>query len=121
LVVDDEGAILESVKAVLKQEGYEVITALSGAEALDMLKKTKVDLILTDVMMPNMGGLELTRKIREDTELKDVIILVLSIIAFSELQKYKLKKLGILDYIQKPFTNAELVSKVNNIIKKLKG
>jgi CheY-like chemotaxis protein len=120
MVIDDEYIILESVKEILKKEGYDVITALSGAEALSMLKKTKVDLILTDLMMPNMGGLELTRKIREEAKLKNIDIMYLSVITLSEEQKKKLKRFKILGYIQKPFDSEDLIKSVNKTIKKQK-
>lgn len=121
MVVDDEYVILETVQEILKEGGYNVITSLSGAGALVTLKKTKIDLILIDVMMPGMGGLELTRRIREEIKLKDLNIIYLSIITLSEAQKKKLKKFKILDYIQKPFDPEDLVRRVNKIIKKSEG
>jgi len=117
LVVDDEYLILNTVKDILIQEDYNVITALSGKEALKKLKIEKVDLAILDIMMPVMGGLELTKQIREDSKLKNIKIVYLSALTFSKNQKQKLKKYNILAYIQKPFEYLELIKIVDNIIR----
>ena len=120
MIVDDEALILESVGEILSKEGYNVIKALSGPEALAKLRKRKVNLVLTDVMMPSMGGIELTKKIRKDPEFKDINLAFLTIISFSKDQKQKLKNFKISDYIQKPFDSEDLIKRVNKITKKLK-
>ena len=120
MVVDDEYLILETVEEILKKEGYEVITALSGKDALRKLKKD-IDLVLIDILMPKMSGLELTKKIREDEKFKDINLAFLTILTFSRDQKRELKKFRILDYIQKPFDNKDLVKRVNKIINNKKG
>ena len=120
MIVDDEYLILETVQDILKKAGFNVITALSGDEALKKLKKSKADLALIDVMMPGMGGIELTKKIRMDKNIKNIDIAFLSVLTFSELQKYKLKKYKILDYIQKPFERKELIARINKIIQTTK-
>ena len=91
---------------------------MSGEEALKKLKKEKVDLALIDIMMPVMGGFELTQRIRKDAKLKNVNIAYLSVLTLSEIQKYKLKKSKILDYIEKPFESKELVARINKLLKK---
>lgn len=115
LVVDDEYLILESIKEILKKAGYNIITALNGEEALIKLKEQKIDLALIDVMMPGMGGIELVKKIRQDKKMQNLKIAFISVLTFSELQKYKLKKFKIIDYIQKPFERKELTARVNKI------
>ena len=117
LVVDDEYLILETVEEILIKEGYRVVTALSAKDALRKLKKD-IDLVLIDILMPKMSGLELTKKIREDEKFKDINLAFLTVLTFSRAQKRELKKFRILDYIQKPFDNKDLVKRVNKIINK---
>ena len=117
MVVDDEYLILETVEEILKKEGYKVVTALSGKDALRKLKR-EIDLVLIDILMPDMGGLELTKKIRENEKFKNINLAFLTILTFSRVQKRELKKFRILDYIQKPFDNEDLVKRVNKIINK---
>ena len=64
LVVEDDASLRRLMKAALKQHGYQPFTANDGVEALDVLEKTNIDLIISDVMMPNMDGYELTRQLR---------------------------------------------------------
>ncbi|MCK4532079.1 MAG: response regulator, partial [Candidatus Aenigmarchaeota archaeon] len=68
MVVDDEESLIELVTAVLEQEGYEIITAMNGEEALERLKTEKPDLILLDMMMPGMSGREVCERIRKDSK-----------------------------------------------------
>jgi CheY-like chemotaxis protein len=118
LVVDDEEILLETIKAVLKHAGFEVITASDGEECMDVLKKQKEvpDLILMDMMMPGMSGRETTELIRKDPELKDLKIIFLTVARFSEIGKKTLEELGVLDYITKPFENADLVSRLKKAV-----
>lgn len=117
MLVDDEYLILETESEILKDSGYNVVTALSGKEAIKKLKKAKVDLALLDIMMPGMSGIELTKKIREKQEFKELKIAYVSIIPLTQSQKSELKKFRILDYIQKPFEPKDLVKRVNKLIK----
>ena len=64
LVVEDDASLRRLMSAALKQNGYQPFTANDGVEALDMLEKTNIDLIISDIMMPNMDGYELTRQLR---------------------------------------------------------
>jgi two-component system response regulator VicR len=116
MVVDDEKAILELVKAVLGNEGFDVISVSSGQECLDTLKKTAPDLILMDMMMPKMSGRETTEKIRKNPKTKNLKVAFLTVARFSEVGKTKLKELDVSDYITKPFDNADLVKRVKNIV-----
>ncbi len=116
MVVDDEEALLELVKAIMEQEGYEVITAMNGEEALEKLKTVKPDLILLDMMMPGMSGREVCEKIRENPKTKNLKIVFLTVAKFSEAGKDILKKMKVLDYITKPFDNEGLVRRVKKIV-----
>lgn len=116
MVVDDEENILELVKAILEKEKFSVITAKSGKECLDLLKKVKPDLILMDLMMPSMTGKEATKKIRENPKTKNIKIIFLTVARLSEVGMEELDKLNVLDYITKPFDNEDLVRRVKRAI-----
>ena len=121
MIVDDDHIILRVIADILDKEGYKVITALDGPEALRKLKKAKPDLILLDVLMPGMSGIDLLKKIRANPKLKNLNIVILTILTFTRAQKKALKKFKILSYIHKPFDNKELVKMVNKMIKKSKA
>ncbi len=116
MVVDDEENILELVKAILEQEGFEVIYVNNGQECLKKLEEVKPDLILMDMMMPEMSGRETTEKIRANSKTKNLKIAFLTVARFSETGKGVLKKLNVSDYITKPFDNDDLVRSVKKLI-----
>lgn len=116
MIVDDEVNILELVKVILEQEGFEVISVSSGKECLDKLKEVKPDLILMDMMMPSMSGREVTEKIRKNPKTKNLKIAFLTVARFSEVGRDMLKDLNVSDYITKPFDNADLVKRVKKLV-----
>ena len=116
MAVDDEESILELIRAVLEAENYEVITAGSGDECLEKLKTVKPDLILLDMMMPGMSGREVCEKIRADPKTKSLKVAFVTVAKFSEAGKGKLKDMGVLDYITKPFDNADLIARVKKML-----
>lgn len=100
LVVDDEESIREFFEIMLKREGYEVFTAANGREGLEVLKRQPVDLVISDIQMPEMSGMELLTKVKE----LDPEMLVLMITAFGSTETaVEAMKLGAYDYVQKPF------------------
>jgi two-component system NtrC family response regulator len=102
LVVDDEKNYLLVLKELLIDEGYEVLTAQSGANALAILNETELDLVLTDMKMPGMSGLELLEKLKQ----KDPQLPVVMMTAFGTVEKaVEAMKKGAFDYISKPFDN----------------
>lgn len=118
MVVDDEQSLVELVRAIFGQEGFEVISAYSGSECLEKLKKEKPDLILMDMMMPGMSGRETTERIRADPKTKGLKIVFLTVARFSEVGKDSLKNLKVADYITKPFDNKDLVKRVKKTLGK---
>ena len=116
LVVDDEESLRELVSAVLEHEGYDVATAMDGEECLKKLKTMTPDLILLDMMMPGMSGREVCDKIRKDPKTKGLKIAFLTVAKFSEAGKDILKDMKVLDYINKPFDNDDLVKRVKKMI-----
>ena len=119
LLVDDEADILEIVGYNLTQEGYQVFTAENGKEAVQKAKKHIPHLIIMDVMMPEMDGMEACEKIRENPELKDTIITFLTARSedYSQVAGFEV---GADDYIAKPIKPKLLVSKVKGLLRRLK-
>ena len=117
LLVDDEEDILEFLSYNLKKEGFRIDTANNGISALKKLEKSKPDLIILDVMMPEMDGIEVCEKIREQDNFDDVLILFLTARSeeYSELAGFSA---GADDYITKPIKPKLLVSRVNAILKR---
>lgn len=116
MVVDDEQSLVELVKAIFGQEEFEVISAYSGTECLEKLKKERPDMILMDMMMPGMSGRETTEKIRANPKTKDIKVMFLTVARFSEVGKDALKKLDVVEYITKPFDNKYLVKRVKKAL-----
>lgn len=108
LVVDDNQEIVFSISELLKYEGYEVVKAYDGMEALEKLKEHSIDLILLDVMMPRLNGLSTLMKIRES---KKIPVIILSA-KTEESDKVSGLVLGADDYISKPYNPAELIARV---------
>lgn len=116
MVVDDEEALRELLKAIMEEEGYEVVTAEDGNDCLQKLKTARPELILLDMMMPGMSGREVCERIRKDPKIKDLKIAFLTVARFSEAGKGTLKEMKVLDYITKPFDNKDLIKKVKKMI-----
>ena len=115
LVVDDETDILNLVEDLLKPEGYNIIKAKNGADALKILKKIKPKLVLLDFFMPKMSGRELCEKIRADSKLKGIKIVFLTIAKLSKVGFEELNRMNVLDFIQKPFDNEDLIKRVKEM------
>lgn len=114
LVVDDQKTVCYSLQRFLRSEGYNVHTATSGEEALSVINDVKPDLVIMDVRMPEMDGIEVLRKIKESHPQVQVIMMT----AFSTTEKaIQAIKLGAYDYITKPFDNDELLMRVRDAIK----
>lgn len=111
LVVDDEKSIVELVKFNLEREGFQVLTAFNGHEAVEKARKEKPDLIILDVMLPGIDGLEVCRSLSTDVETSQIPIIMLSA-RTEEVDKILGLELGADDYITKPFSPRELVARV---------
>ena len=114
LHVDDEPDVLALVKVVMEREGYKVISAESGKECLDTLKKQNADLILLDIMMPKMSGWEVLKKVKKDYPAMKVVFL--TVVKINEKMLADLMKDGLTDYIQKPCSNVEMVARVKKAL-----
>ena len=116
LFVDDDEKILHVVGKILESKGHEVTTVNSGSECLELLKGDKPDLILLDVMMPEMDGWEVAREIKKDESNKDIIISMLTI---NYTDMGKAKSLEEVDWhIRKPITKENLLEAVDWLLTK---
>ncbi len=115
LVVDDEIHIVHVVAIKLRCNGFEVITASNGAEAYELACSQKPDIIVTDLQMPVMNGLELVDKIRQNDQTKQVPVIMLTGRSFSFDREQK-ERLNIADCIGKPFSPRELLKKIEEIL-----
>lgn len=112
LVVDDEQDVLESVKMLLANAGYDVTAANSGREALKMMQKNKFDLVLLDILMPGMAGNKVAEKIRKNPKTKNQKIIFLTVVTPGEHGREEIKKLSPADYIQKPFKTDDFKKRI---------
>jgi DNA-binding response OmpR family regulator len=115
LVVDDDENILNLEKTILEQKGFTVTTAVGGAAALELLAAEVFDLILLDVMMPDVDGFAVCRKIKEDARLKEVPVIFLTAKGGGEALAEGFES-GALMYINKPFTANKLLTIVNTML-----
>jgi two-component system alkaline phosphatase synthesis response regulator PhoP len=120
LAVDDEPDIIEIISYNLSREGYEVFTASNGADAIKLARDHKPDLIILDIMMPRMDGIETCRQLREIDKLKNTFIVFLTAREeeFVEIMGFNA---GADDYISKPIKPRALLSRINAILRRSTG
>src|ERR1041384_2002878 len=118
LLVDDEPDIVEFLGYNLKKEGYEILTANNGKDAIEIAKKEIPHLIVLDVMMPDMDGIETCREIREQKGLQDVLVAFLSARSedYTQIAGFEV---GADDYITKPIKPRVFISRVKSLLRRL--
>lgn len=117
LVVDDEQSILDLVTAYLKPEGYEVRTASDGLGGLELARSFKPDLVVLDVMLPGIDGLEMLTRLRRDSNAYVILLTAKT----EETDKVIGLSVGADDYVTKPFSPRELVARVKAALRRLRG
>ncbi len=115
LVVDDEVHIVYIVAIKLRNNGYEVISADNGAEALELALREKPDIVVTDFQMPVMTGLELVEKLRQHEETKDLPVIMLTARSFA-IEQEQQDALRISGCLSKPFSPRELLGNIEDIL-----
>ena len=119
LVVDDEQDLVKLVRFNLEKDGYKVISAFNGEDALFLARKERPDLIVLDLMLPGIDGLEVCKKLKADTELVNIAVIMLT--AKGEESDITLGlKIGADDYMTKPFSPKELVARVQAVLRRAK-
>ncbi len=114
LIVDDEPDTIFLLKSIVRNAGYDVLSALSGKDAIKKCKEMNPDLILLDLMMPEMDGWETLRYIRE---MADVPVIVLSAVGSKD-DVVRALQVGVDDYLTKPFFNAEVVARIRAVLRR---
>ncbi|MDU6808525.1 MAG: response regulator transcription factor [Clostridium sp.] len=114
LVVDDDKAIVEAIEIYLRGEGYNILKAYDGAEALEVIKEEEIHLVIMDIMMPKMDGTRATLKIREEKEIPIIMLSAKS----EDTDKILGLNIGADDYVTKPFNPLELIARVNSQIRR---
>lgn len=114
LVCDDDKEIVEAIEIYLTQEGYRILKAYDGTEALEMLEREEVHLLLLDVMMPKLDGIRATLKIREKNSIPIIILSAKS----EDADKILGLNVGADDYVTKPFSPFELVARVKSQLRR---
>lgn len=114
LVCDDDKEIVEAIEIYLTQDGHQVLEAYDGIEAVEILKKESVDLLIMDIMMPRMDGIRATLKIREENNIPIIILSAKS----EDADEILGLNIGADDYITKPFNPLELVARVKSHLRR---
>jgi len=117
LIVDDEPNVIVPVQFLMEQQGYRVMTAERGEDALDLIYQYKPDLVLLDIMLPGIDGYEICEIVRLNPNYRDVKIVFFTAKG-RETEIAKGLALGADAYITKPYSNAELVAKVKELLEK---
>ena len=113
LVVDDEEGLREGLRSLLEDEGYAVLCAEDGEKALEIVREAHIDLMLTDMRMPGMNGIDLLKRVRKIRKEIGVIILT----GYGEIESYiEAMNFGAIEYVSKPFKVNELKFIVNKIL-----
>lgn len=118
LVVDDEPHIVRLVQVNLQREGYEVLTAYDGVDALEKVAGEKPDMVVLDVMMPRMNGFEVLKKLKADDATRDIPVIMLTAKA-QDADVFRGWQSGVDSYLTKPFNPMELLTFVRRIFQSL--
>jgi DNA-binding response OmpR family regulator len=114
LIVEDEPNIVESLNFILGQAGFDVETAVDGAEALQRLRRQVYSALILDLMLPGINGFDVLRSVRSDGELKDMPVIVLTAKGQAA-DRQAAEAIGATAFITKPFSNAEIVQRVSEL------
>lgn len=114
LVCDDDKEIVEAIRIYLENEGYKIFKAFDGAEALDIIEKNEIHLIIMDVMMPKMDGIRATMKLREENNIPVIMLSAKS----EDTDKIMGLNMGADDYMTKPFNPLELIARVKSQLRR---
>jgi DNA-binding response OmpR family regulator len=117
LIVDDEPVLVETIAYNLEQAGYEVMTVADGASALEAARRERPDLVILDIMLPEMDGLEVCRRLRRDNNTATTPIMMLTAKG-DEIDKVVGLEVGADDYVTKPFGRRELLARVKALLRR---
>jgi len=115
--IEDEPEMIDLVKLILSRKGFDLVGAMGGKEGLDAVRRIKPDLVLLDLMMPDMDGWTVYQKMKEDDELKNIPVIVVTAKAQSIDKVLGLHIAKVDDYVTKPFGPQELLESVERVLK----
>ena len=115
LYIEDEKEMLELTRIVLEREGYEMLAAIGGAEGIELVKREKPDLVLLDLMMPDVDGWEVYRQMKADKEVAEIPVIIITARTQSIDKVLGLKVAKVADYITKPFGPSDLINSVKRV------
>jgi two-component system, OmpR family, response regulator VicR len=118
LCIEDETEMIDLMRLILSRKGYDVIGAAGGQEGLEKIRKEKPDLVLLDLMMPEMGGWEVYQQMKADEKLKEIPVIIVTAKAQSIDKVLGLYIAKVDDYIAKPFSPSELIDSVEHVLRK---
>ncbi len=114
--IEDEPEMIALVKLILGRKGFDLVGAVGGREGLETVRKLKPDLVLLDLMMPDMGGWEVYQQMKADPDLKDIPVIVVTAKAQSIDKVLGIHIAKVDDYVTKPFGPQELLQSVNKVL-----
>jgi two-component system, OmpR family, response regulator VicR len=118
LCIEDEQEMISLIKLILERKGYQVVGAVGGQQGLEEMKRNKPDLILLDLMMPDMDGWEVYRRMKSDNELADIPVIIVTAKAQNIDKVLGLHIAKVDDYITKPFGPQDLLESMNRVFAK---
>ena len=118
LCIEDEAEMIELMRLILSRKGYQVSGAAGGQEGLEKVRDEMPDLVLLDLMMPDMGGWEVYQQMKADEKLKDIPVIIVTAKAQNIDKVLGLYIAKVDDYIAKPFSPSELIDSVEHVLKK---
>jgi len=118
LCIEDEPEMIDLIRLILERKDFEVIGAVGGQEGLDAVRREKPDLVLLDLMMPDVDGWEVYRQMKADEELKKISVIVVTAKAQSIDKVLGLHIAKVDDYVTKPFGPGDLLESVNRVLRK---
>ena len=114
VVVDDSPSIRETISFILEMEGYDVRSAVNGAEGLALIRDVRPKAVLLDAMMPEMDGFEVCRQVRQDPELSDLVVIMLTAMG-QKVDEERAREAGVDHFLTKPFDHEEALSLLEGI------
>ena len=115
VIADDEPHVLRSLEFILKKQGYSVVTAVNGEEALERVKETNPDLVFLDIQMPKMDGNSVLRHLRDDPNYQDLYIVMITAKG-QEADRLNSLESGANEYVTKPYSPRKLIGRVKEIL-----
>jgi CheY-like chemotaxis protein len=116
LIIDDDRVTLTMLEMILSRHGYQVLSAKDGAEGLELAAKEKPDAVISDMLIPKIHGLELCTKIKQDPQLKDIKVILMTAVYKGATFQFEAKNSGADQFIEKPIDTNELLDKLDKLL-----